>query len=98
MSANAYTMTRKEALAKYLHQCLFIQTKKPLVKSVRNKQLNTWPELTVAVVQKIFLTCHPPQQRPHELAKKRYQIHNENIRHSFAQGKDKGWDRKYRYR
>ena len=46
VSANAYAMTSKEALIRYLHQCLFSPTKKTLVKAIENNQLTTWTVLT----------------------------------------------------
>ena len=52
MAARAYTMTSKEYLIKYLHQCLFIPTKRRLVKVIDNKRLATWSGITAAAVQK----------------------------------------------
>ena len=52
MAANAYAMTSKELLIRYLHQCLFSPTKKTLVKAIENNQLTTWPGLTADAVRK----------------------------------------------
>ena len=59
MAENAYSMTSKESLINYLHQCLFSPTKKALVKSIENNQLTTWPGLTSDAVRK-----HPPDSSP----------------------------------
>ena len=46
MTASAYTMTSKEYIIKYVHQCIFSPTKRTLVKAIENKQLATWPGIT----------------------------------------------------
>jgi hypothetical protein len=48
---NAYTMTSKESLIKYLHQCLFSPPKRTLIKAIQNNQFTTWPGLTAKAVQ-----------------------------------------------
>ena len=58
-AANAYQMTSKRALIKYLHQCLFCPPKTTLLKAIRNNQLTTWPGLTAAAVEK-YLPDHSP--------------------------------------
>ena len=58
-AANAYQMTPKAALIKYLHQCLFCPTKKTLLKAIKNNQLVTWPGLTSAAVEN-YLPDHAP--------------------------------------
>ena len=52
MAENVYTITSKESLIRYLHQCLFIPTKKTLVKAIKNNQLTTWSGLTADAVHK----------------------------------------------
>ena len=58
-ASNAYTMTSKGALIKYLHQCLFSPPKRTLIKAIKNNQLTTWPGLTARAVQK-YLPEHAP--------------------------------------
>ena len=43
---NAYQMTSKEELVRYLHQCLFCPPKSTLLKAKIDDQLATWPGLT----------------------------------------------------
>ena len=49
---NAYQMTSKEELIRYLHQCLFCPPKSTLLKAIKNNQLETWPGLTEEAFQK----------------------------------------------
>ena len=49
---NAYQMTSKAAIIKYLHQCLFCPPKNTLIKVIKNNQLTTWPGLTAEAVEK----------------------------------------------
>ena len=65
MAANAYAMTSKEALIRYLHQCLFSTTKKTLVKSIKNNQLTTWPALTSDAVRKHLPDSAPATDKGH---------------------------------
>ena len=65
MAANAYTLTSKESLIKYLHQCLFSPTKRTLVKSIDNKPLTTWPGLTAASVPKHLPESSPATHKGH---------------------------------
>ena len=55
---NVYQMTSKEALVKFLHQCLFSPPKLTLLKALENNQLPTWP-LTKSAVAK-YLPDHSP--------------------------------------
>ena len=59
MAENAYAMTSKESLIRYLHQRLFSPTKRTLVKAIKNNQLNTWPSITADAVRK-----HLPESAP----------------------------------
>jgi hypothetical protein len=55
---NVYQMTSKDALVKFLHQCLFSPPKRTLVKALDNQQLPTWPLTKEAVVK--YLPDHSP--------------------------------------
>ena len=65
ISANAYAMTRKESLIRYLHQCLFSPTKKTLVKAIENNQLTTWPGLSSYAVRKHLPDSSPATDKGH---------------------------------
>ena len=65
MAANKYAMTIKEALIRYLHQCLFSPTKKMLVKAIENNQLTTWPGLTAEAVRKHLPDLAPATDKGH---------------------------------
>ena len=65
MAANAYTMTSKEALIRYLYQCLLSPTKKTLVKAIENNQLNIWPGLTAEAVRKHLPDSAPATDKGH---------------------------------
>ncbi|NCG02080.1 MAG: hypothetical protein GWP22_01255, partial [Actinomycetales bacterium] len=54
-TANAYTMETARARVTYLHQCLFSPPKPTLLTAIRNKQLESWPGLTVPAVQRYLL-------------------------------------------
>jgi hypothetical protein len=58
-------MTSKEALIKYLHQCLFSPTKRTLLHAIENKQLTTWPGLTTRAVQKYLPDSAPATDKGH---------------------------------
>ena len=58
-AANAYQMTSKAVLIKYLHQCLFCPQKRTLMEAIKNNQLTTWPGLTAEAVEK-YLPDHAP--------------------------------------
>ncbi|KAL7465746.1 hypothetical protein ACHAXS_006063 [Conticribra weissflogii] len=49
---NAYTITTKADLIKYLHQCAFSPTISTWIKAINNNQFPTWPGLTAAAVQR----------------------------------------------
>ena len=53
---NAYQMSSKEELVKYLHQCLFCPPKSTLLKAISNNQLATCPGLTADSVEKYLPT------------------------------------------
>ena len=74
ITANAYAMTSKEALIRYPHQCLFIPTKRTLVKAIENKQLTTWPVLTTKAVQKHIPKSSPATNR-RKMTRQRKGIH-----------------------
>ena len=65
MAENAYAMTSKELLIRYLHQFLFSQTKKTVVKAIENNQLTTWPGLTVDAVRKHLPDYAPATDKSH---------------------------------
>ena len=65
MAENAYAMTSKESLIRYLHQCLFSPTKKTLVKAIENNQLTTWPGLTSDAVRKHLPDSSPATDKGH---------------------------------
>ena len=58
-------MTSKEALIRYLQQCLFSPTKKTLVKAIENNQLTTWPSLTADAVHKHIPDLAPATDKGH---------------------------------
>jgi hypothetical protein len=58
MANNVYQMTLKEALVRFLHQCLFLPPKQTLIKALDNGQLPTWPLTKEAVVK--HLPDHSP--------------------------------------
>jgi hypothetical protein len=62
---NAYTMTSKESLIKYLHQCLFSPPKRTLIKAINNKQFTTWPGLTAKAVQQYLPDAAPATDKGH---------------------------------
>ena len=49
---NAYQMSSKEELIKYIHHCLLYPPKSTLLKATRNNQLATWPGLTAEAMEK----------------------------------------------
>ena len=49
---NAYQMTSKEEIIRYLYQCLFCPPKSTLLKAIKKNQLEIWPGLTTEAVQK----------------------------------------------
>ena len=65
MAENAYAMKSKEALIRYLRQCLFSPTKKTLVKAIKNNQLTTWPGLTAEAVLKHLPDSAPSTDKGH---------------------------------
>ena len=65
MAANAYAMTSKEVLIRYLHQCLYSPTKKTLVKAIENNPLTTWPGLTAEAVRKHLPDLTPATDKVH---------------------------------
>ena len=62
---NAYQMSSKEELIKYLHQCLLCPPKSTLLKAIRNNQLATWPGLTAEAVEKYLPTSCPSTDNGH---------------------------------
>jgi len=64
-AANAYQMTLKAALIKYLHQCLFCPPKRTLMKAIKNNQLTLWPGLTAEAVEKYLLDHTPATDKGH---------------------------------
>ena len=62
---SAYTMSSKEALIKYLHQCLFCPPKRTLLKAIKNNQLTTWPGLTAKAVERYLPDNAPATDKGH---------------------------------
>jgi len=62
-AANAYQMTSKAVLIKYLHQCLFCPPKSTPMKAIKNNQLTTWPGLMAEAVEKYLPDTHWQQTR-----------------------------------
>jgi hypothetical protein len=62
---NAYTMTSKESLIKYLHQRLFSPPKRNLIKAINNNQFTTWPGLTAKAVQQYLPDASPVTDKGH---------------------------------
>jgi hypothetical protein len=65
VATNAYTMTSKESLIKYLHQCLFSPPKRTLIKAIQNNQFTTWPGLTANAVQQYLPDSSPATDKGH---------------------------------
>ena len=61
---SAYTMTNKESLIKFLHQCLFCPPKRTLLHALRNNNFPTWPGLTTQAVHK-YLEDSPATAKGH---------------------------------
>ena len=61
---SAYTMTNKESLIKFLHQCLFCPPKRTLMHALRNNHFPTWPGLTTQAVHK-YLEDAPATAKGH---------------------------------
>ena len=64
-SNNAYQMTSKEKLIRYLQQCLFCNPKLTLLKVIKNNQLATWPGLTAESVQRYLPDSCPATDKGH---------------------------------
>mgnify|MGYP003325311313 CR=1 FL=1 len=62
---NAYAMTSKQALIRYLHQCLFSPPKRTLTKACENNQLATWPGLTAKAVKEHLPESSPATDKGH---------------------------------
>ena len=81
-AANAYQMTSKAALIKYLHQCLFCPPKVTLLKAIRSNQLTTWPGLTTGAVEK-YLPDHAPAIDKGNMRRQRKGLRSTTIRKSL---------------
>ena len=81
-AANAYQMTSKAALIKYLHQCLFCPPKLTLLKAIRNNQLTTWPGLTTEAVE-IYLPNHAPAIDKRHMRRQRKGLQSTTIKESL---------------
>ena len=68
---NAYQMTSKEELIRYLHQCLFCPPKSTLLKEIKNYQLSIWPGLTEESVQKYLPDSCPATDKGHTKRQKK---------------------------
>ena len=49
-AGNAYQITSKVDLIRYLHRCIFCTPKQTIIKANQNKQLATWLGLTTTAV------------------------------------------------
>ena len=82
MAYNAYAMTLKEALIKYLHQTAFIPLKQTLLKAINSKQISTWPGFTARAVQKYLPDSVPKTNNGHTKRRRKgnldYQRENQN--------------------
>eukprot|EP00970_Alexandrium_tamarense_P017799 scaffold11398_cov137-Alexandrium_tamarense.AAC.1 len=64
LANNAYTMTSKSELIKFLHQCAFSPTIPTWIKAIDNGQFSSWPGLTSAAVRK-YLPPSPATDKGH---------------------------------
>ena len=64
-SFNAYKMTSKQALIKYLHQCLFSPPKSTLVHAIEQNYFPTWPGFTAAAVKRYLPETSPATDKGH---------------------------------
>ena len=71
---NAYQMTSKEEIIRYLHQCLFCPTKSTLLKAIKKNQLATWTGLTTEAIQKYLLESFPATDKGHMKRKRKCNI------------------------
>ena len=62
---NAYMVSCKESLIKYLHQCLFCPPKTTLLAAITNNRLATWPGLTARAVEWYLLDHAPATNKGH---------------------------------
>ena len=62
---NPYAITSKNALIKFLHQCLFRPPKTALIKACENNQFPTWPGLTANAVKNHFTDHAPSTDKGH---------------------------------
>ena len=62
---NAYAITSKKTLNKFLHQCLFIPPKTIFIKSCENNQFLTWPGLKADAFKKNFPDHTPFTDKGH---------------------------------
>jgi len=62
---NAYKITSKQALIKYLHQCLFSPTKSTLIRAIEQNHFPTWPGLTADAVKKYLPDTLPATDKGH---------------------------------
>ena len=65
MAYNAYYMTSKEPLIKYIHQAAFSPPKQTLLKAISNKQFSTWPGFTAREVKKYLPESAPAIDKGH---------------------------------
>ena len=64
-AGNAYHITSKGDLIRYLHQRLFCPSKQKLIKSIQNNQIPKWPGLTATAVDKYLLNGSPSTDKDH---------------------------------
>ena len=62
---NAYKLTSKQALVKYLHQCLFSPPKSTLIRAIQQNHFPTWPGFTADAVRKYLPNNSPATDKGH---------------------------------
>ena len=56
---NVYKLKMQKEMVRYYHAAVEFLTKATWTNAIRNNQYTSWPELTVAAVQKHFFELHP---------------------------------------
>ena len=65
VASNAYNITSKCSLIKYLYQCLFFPPQKTLLKAIAKNQFTTWPGLTYTAVKTYLPNVAPATDKGH---------------------------------
>ena len=66
MAYNAYYMTSKEPLIKYIHQAAFSPPKQTLLKAISNKQFSTWTGFMAQAVPKYLPNSTTSTEKVHK--------------------------------